>query len=129
MTSPCLDPTTTAYQKMLEAIAFCEFNRADADEVIASYRPEIARDLTRHHKLSGMRPPDEREIDVAAELRASHDSAFKNALLNERWGWRLALMYAEQHRVDQEMQTQNLLATLVDEIRGLRRELREDHRT
>lgn len=117
MGSPCLDPAKTFYQKLLEAVAFSEVNRADADEVIASYRPEVERDVRRRHKLSDMAPPSEREITVATELRAMADSAFKNAMENERWGWRLALMYAAVVQVDEQFETRRLLRELLAELR------------
>lgn len=119
MGSPCLNPHDSALAKMMEAIEFSEYNRGTADEVLASYRAEVERDLRRHHKLADMGPPNEREIAVTTEIRAMKDSAFKAAMENERWGWRLAMMYALEHATTADITTHSLLRELIGEVRQL----------
>jgi hypothetical protein len=118
--SPCLDATKTAYEKMTEAITFAEVNRADVDQILQLDRPTVTRDLIQRHREAGRAAPTVREIDIATEKRAEERSEFKTALSNERWGWRLATMYALEALVAQELGTHSLLRELIAEVRALR---------
>lgn len=127
MTSPCLDPSASPYAKLREAIAFSEVNRADADSIIAMYRPEVERDLRQRNREAGRGAPSEREITVTTEIRAAKSTEFKNAMENERWGWRLALMYALEQLATQDttITANALLSELVREVRTLRQVVSE----
>lgn len=116
MPSPCLDPDKSPYEKMLEAIEFAETARAQVDDLIAEKIPHVERDQYVKRRHTGQSPATQAELALIAEIQLADVSAFRNAVVNERWGWRLALMYGQQVAIQEQVIGNALLRQLTTQL-------------
>lgn len=117
--SPCL--TGSAVDRMMEAIEFSEANRRRVSEIVESYRPGTERQIREQFRLRGQPLPSPRELDYYVQQRAASDPKFTLAINNERWGWRLATLYAAQVQLEVSTTTNRLLEALLAETAETRR--------
>jgi hypothetical protein len=116
--TPCL--TGSALERMLEAIAFSEENRARVAEITESYRESTTRQVLEQFRQRGQPPPTRRELDYYVQQRAASDPRFAVAVNNERWGWRLATLYEAQVSAQNATVTHSLLREILTELRRQR---------
>lgn len=107
--------------RMNEAIVFSEERRVRVVELCDEITDRVRRDLERRHAQVGMMPPTDIDVAVRVASATGDDRRVQLASADERWGGRLAQMYALAELVLATRQNTRILEAIHKRLNALDR--------